>query len=178
MFLQRIHKLNSVLWLCKIVPVWDSATECWPCSITCSPWGWRPDEAKWMQTKACVTCRVKSCLTLQWYRNCRFRVPDSHSCESNQNKIGNKFQVDTLSDHPESLWWSNAAVMLSGGGSYYYSCPTVGIWVKNLWKCQIVPCFIFLLCDFESSACWTPQQFRRQTSTAQYMSCQGKCSHK
>lgn len=35
-------------------------------------------------------------------------VPNSHSCESNPNKTGNKLQVDAISDHPESLWWSNA----------------------------------------------------------------------
>lgn len=113
-FLQCVHKLNSILWLCKVAPVWDSDTWFCPWFISCSLWGWRTDGAKWAQPKTCVTCT-----TLLWYWNCKSRVPDLHSCESNQNKIGSKLQVNALSDHPEALWWSSTEITLSGGGNCY-----------------------------------------------------------
>lgn len=35
-FLQSIHKLSSILWLCKVAPVWDSDTWFCPWFIACS----------------------------------------------------------------------------------------------------------------------------------------------
>lgn len=108
-FLQSLHKLNTILWLCKAAPVWDSDSWFYPWFT-----GWGTDEAKWAQPKACVTG-----ITLQWSWNCKSRVPDLHSCESNQNKIGDKLQVNTVSDHPGALWRSSAEVTMLGGGDCY-----------------------------------------------------------
>jgi len=47
LFTKSIHTLNPVLWLCKIILVWGSATQFWPCFISCTLRKWRPGRARW-----------------------------------------------------------------------------------------------------------------------------------
>lgn len=156
-FTQSIHKLNSVLWLCKVSSCMGFCHIILTLLYNVHSVGLK---ARWskVNSNACVMCKVKSCITLQWYWNCKFRVPNLHSCGSDQNKIGSKLQVGTISDHPESLRLSIAGVMLPGGGSYYERGQ------KSL---EMLDC---CLCHITVLWFWKPhvinlQKFRRETST-------------
>lgn len=135
-FLKSTHKLNTILWRCKFL----HGIQPWSFGPLCR---WRPHEARWVQPKACVMCRNKLC-TLQCCWNCKFRIPSLHSCESNQSKTSKKFQVDIVSDHPESLWSSYAV-------RHWYvllelpHCGKLG--QKSVAKpdCSL---FLLLFCDF------------------------------